>query len=101
MLCGTPTTQWRTPTTLWSTPRGGAVGCTLVKTLEKPFCSVRTLSADPSQLEHECCTPEQLDYAARGRVCSTPSTLCATPGTLCGTPSTMSVAPLCCTGTGV
>ena len=34
-----------------STPRGGAVNCTPVKILEKPFRSQRTLSAHPSQLE--------------------------------------------------
>ena len=34
-----------------STPLGGAVYCNQVKPLEKPFLSLRTLSAHPSQLE--------------------------------------------------
>ena len=34
-----------------STPLGGAVSCTQVKILGKPFRSLRTLSAHPSQLE--------------------------------------------------
>ena len=34
-----------------STPPGGAVNCTQVKILAKPFRSLLTLSAHPSQLD--------------------------------------------------
>ena len=51
VLCSTPSTLWSTPTTQWSTPLGGAADCPQVKILEKPFRSLRSLSAHPSQLQ--------------------------------------------------
>ena len=51
-----------------------------------PKCPPLPIGDWCAQLQHQCCTSEQLDYAVREWVCSAPTTLCATP-------STMSVAP--------